>query len=89
MPAFNVFGNYWGREKVFEVPFASLDPTLDHLSAPLRDLVEDSARRVRLLNDTGYDTRATVREAQSLVARSRGKPYLAAHHGRKVIPDDA
>jgi hypothetical protein len=75
------------HKKVFGLPFASLDPTLDHLTAPLRDLVEHTARRVRSLKDTQYAARATVREAKSLVARSRGEPYLAADRGRKVIRD--
>ena len=75
-------------EKVFEVPFARLDPTLDHLTAPLRDLVELNAQRLRSLKDTQYATQVTVQETRSLLARSRGKPYLAALRGRKVIRDD-
>jgi hypothetical protein len=31
----------------------------------------------------------TGREARSLVARSRGKPYLAADRGHKVIGDNS
>jgi hypothetical protein len=76
------------ERKVFEIPFARLDPTLDHLSAPLRDLVELNAQRVRSLKDTLCATRLTVQEATSLVARSRGKPYLAVVRGRKIIRDD-
>ena len=80
---------YDGEEKkVFEIPFARLDPTLDHLNAPLRDTVEQNAQRVRSLKDTWCATQVTVQEARSLVARSRGKPYLAAVRGRKVIRDD-
>jgi hypothetical protein len=77
-----------GGEKIFEIPFARLDPTLDHLSAPLRELVEDTAQRIRSLKDTRYAAQATVQETRSLLARSRGKPYLAALRGRKVIRDD-
>jgi hypothetical protein len=36
-----------------------------------------------------YAARLTGREAGSLVARSRGKPYLAADRGRKVIRDNS
>jgi hypothetical protein len=75
-------------KKVFEIPFARLDPTLDHLTAPLRDMIEHNARRVRSLKDTLCATQATVQETRSLVARSRGKPYLAAVRGRKIIRDD-
>jgi len=77
-----------GGEKIFEIPFARLDPTLDHLSGPLRGLVEHNAQRVRSLKDTWCATRVTVQEARSLMARSRGKPYLAVVRGRKIIRDD-
>lgn len=75
-------------EKTFEIPFASLDPTLDHLKAPLREQVELNAQRVRSLTDALQAAKVTFGEAKSLVARSRGKPYLAVDHGRKVIRDD-
>src|SRR5262249_39661495 len=80
-----VFGD---GEKVFEIPFATLDPTLDHLSASLRDLVEHNAQRVRSLKGSWCATQVTVHETRSLVARSRGKPYLAVVRGRKIIRDD-
>jgi hypothetical protein len=75
-------------EKAFEIPFASLDQTLDHLSGEVRESVERTAWRVRSLTDTYEAAKVTVREAKSLVARSRGKPYLAADHGQKIIRDD-
>jgi hypothetical protein len=51
-------------------------------------MIEDGARQVRSLKDTYQATKVTIRETRSLVARSRGKPYLAADRGRKVIRDD-
>jgi hypothetical protein len=74
-------------EKIFEVPFASVDQTLDHLRPDYRAAVEQVARRIRSLRDVYYDATLTQRESRSLVARSRGKPYLAAGRGRKVIRD--
>lgn len=74
-------------EKVFDIPFASVDRTLDHLGPVLRATVEQCAQRVRSLKDVHYDAALTCRESRSLVARSRGKPYLAADRGRKVIRD--
>jgi len=74
-------------EKVFEIPFASVDQTLDHLTPDCRAAVEQCAQRIRSLKDVYYDATLTRRESQSLVARSRGKPYLAADRGRKVIRD--
>ena len=74
-------------EKVFEILFAKLDQTLDHLRPDTRELVELSAQRIRSLKDVCYDASLTWRESQALVARSRGKPYLAVDRGRKVIRD--
>lgn len=73
--------------KVFEIPFARLDPTLSHLTTEQRELVEDNSRLLRSVRDAMYAARLTTREARSLVARSRGRPYLAAERGRKVIRD--
>jgi hypothetical protein len=74
-------------DKVFEIPFVRLDQTLDHLRPDYRAAVEQCAQRIRSLKDAYYDATLTRRESQSLVARSRGKPYLAADRGRKVIRD--
>ena len=72
-------------EKVFEIPFAKLDQTLDHLRPDTRELVELCAQHIRSLKDVCYDASLTLRESQALVAR--WKPYLAADHGRKLIRD--
>lgn len=77
-----------GHKKIFEISFAEFDPTLDHLNPPLRDVVEHSARQIRSARDTYQAARFTMREAKSLVARSRGKPYLVSDRGRKVIRDE-
>jgi Domain of unknown function (DUF6894) len=77
------------EKQIFEIPFASLDQTPDHLTPDLREVVEHNARRIRSLKDALYDATVTVREAKSLVARSHGKPYLAVDRGRKVIRDDS
>jgi hypothetical protein len=74
-------------EKVFEIPFASVDHTLDHLTTVSRAAVEECAQHIRSLKAARYDASLTRRESRSLVAQSRGEPYLAADHGRKVIRD--
>jgi Domain of unknown function (DUF6894) len=71
--------------KIFEIPFAKLDQALDHLTLEYRDLVEHSARLIGSVQDIVYVATNTRREAQALVARSRGRPYLAVRHGRKVF----
>lgn len=77
-----------GQKKVFELSFAAHDRTLDHLSTQGRGTVEHSARQIRSVKDVCEAARASFREAASLVARSRGKPYLVSDRGRKVIRDD-
>ncbi|HLH97239.1 MAG TPA: hypothetical protein VKW08_19180 [Xanthobacteraceae bacterium] len=74
-------------ERVCDILFAKRDQTLDRLSPGLRVLVEECAERVRSFRDVYQALSLTRREAQSLVARSRGKPYLAVDQGRPVIRD--
>src|SRR5262249_7459587 len=76
-----------GAEKVFEILFASVDETLNHLRPDNRKLVELTAMRRRLFQDTLNATWITCRETQALLARSQGRLYLAADHGRKTIRD--
>lgn len=76
-----------GEGPLFDVLFASVDPTLDHLRRELRSLVEKVSQRKRALKDIANAANLTMRESQSLVARSRGKPYLIAENGRITIRD--
>jgi hypothetical protein len=78
---------YEGTRQVFQIPFASLDHTLDHLLPQYREMVELICEQRRSLNDVMHDVSITRREAQALVARSRGKPYLAANRGQKIVRD--
>jgi hypothetical protein len=71
--------------KIFEVPFVQLDPTLNCLSAESRGLVELACQRRRAVRDILDTLSATQRESAALIARSRGKFYLAAIEGEKVI----
>ncbi len=66
-----------------------VDPTLNHLTSEQRELVEHNSRLLRSLRNAVHAASLTGREARSLVARSRGKPYLAADRGRKVIRDNS
>jgi hypothetical protein len=76
-----------GGERVIELPFASLDPTLDHLRPEVRAMVETFCDRRRAVDETIYAVCITVRESQALLARSRGKLYVAARSGEKTIRD--
>lgn len=70
---------------VFEIPFASVDSTLDDLSPELRTMMERLCDRHRALNEVIHAAHLTVQESRALVALSRGKPYLAAAFGRTTI----
>ncbi|MFY9762482.1 MAG: hypothetical protein WB772_07170 [Xanthobacteraceae bacterium] len=72
---------------VIELPFASIDPTLDHLRPELRAMVEKFCDRRRSVDEMIHTARGTVRESQALVARSRGNLYVAARSGEKTIRD--
>lgn len=74
--------------RVFEIPFARLDETLDHLSPQWRSNIEDLCNRSRVLHETYNAARITMRESRALVARSCGKPYLATEAGRPIIRED-
>jgi hypothetical protein len=74
-----------GEGPLFDVLFASVDPTLDHLRRELRALVERASERKCALKDVVYACELNLRESRSLVARSRGKPYLIAENGELTI----
>jgi hypothetical protein len=74
-------------KKLFEILFATIDQTLDHLKPDNRKLVEITAVRRRSLQDTYRAASITCRESQALMARSRGKLYLATDQGEKTIRD--
>jgi len=81
----NVYEN--GEGPICTIPFASIDPTLDHVVPTLRTMVEAMSERKRLLSDVLHAVKVTVQESRALVARSRGKPYLASRFGRSTIRD--
>jgi len=74
-----------GDGPICTLPFASIDPTLDHLLPNLRTMVEAMSERQRLFREAVHAAGATVQESRALVARSRRKPYLASRFGRSTI----
>ena len=73
------------HERVFEIPFASVDRTLDHLAPQLRTMMEGLCERRLAFAEAAHDAAVTVREARALAARSRSKPYVATEFGRRTI----
>jgi hypothetical protein len=79
---------YEDATKLFELDFASLDHTLDHVKPGRRNQMEQLCRQRRLLSDAIHEAELSLREAHALLARSQGrKPHLAAVGGKKVISD--
>jgi hypothetical protein len=76
-----------GAGHIRGIPFASVDPTLDHLRPERRTTVETLSEQKRSLFEIIHAVTATVRESEALVARSRGKPYLASRFGKETVRD--
>ena len=76
---------YEDGKLVDQLLFASIDPTLAHLEPRLRASAERAAESQSGFHEALSDVRATLRESRALVARSRGKPYLATVAGAPTI----
>jgi len=74
-------------EPICQIPFARVDTSLDHLTPGCRDLVEAMAERKRVTAEVIHSVKATIQESRALVARARGKPYLASRLGKPIIRD--
>ena len=83
----DVFERGAGDCPICEIPFASVDPSLDHLAPDFRIMVESALEHRRRLSDVIHTVKETVRESRALVARARGKPYLASRFGKAIIRD--
>jgi hypothetical protein len=68
---------------LFQVPFAAVDRTIDHLDIETRNTVERLCRARRELAETVF--KATV-QGRAIWARTNGKPYLVTHRfGQEVV----
>jgi hypothetical protein len=50
-------------------------------------MVESMSARGRLLSDVIHNAEGTIQESRALVARARGKPYLASRFDKSIIRD--
>jgi hypothetical protein len=76
---------YEDGARVHELLFASIDPTLANLLPRLRATIEQASGKERALWGALSAVQATLRESRALVARSRGKPYLATVAGEPTV----
>lgn len=75
------------QRRVFEILFVTVDPSLNHLRSDSRITVEHGCEGQRSVGDAVFRSRDPTQESRALLARSRGKPYLAAEFGRRTIRD--
>jgi hypothetical protein len=69
---------------LFALPFAAVDPTLDHLTPPLRETIERLSDTKRDLAETVFSLQCLWSHQRQLQARMSGAPYLAAQNGRRL-----
>src|SRR5262249_44204760 len=77
-----------GDGPIYAIPFAGIDPTLDHLVPKLRTMVEAMCERKGLPGKVVPVVTAPRQEPRLLVARPRAKPYLPSRFGRSTIRDN-
>jgi len=72
------------HKPLFEVLFADLDDTLNHLSPELKANLKGVYRNAGRMNDTINDVRATLHQLKGTLARADHMPWLAAIDGRRL-----
>jgi len=70
---------------LFEVPFIAIDGTLSHLSPPLKKAMEELSQRCYALREAIAAARTVQIQAKAVMAKSRGRPHLAADHGEEIV----
>jgi hypothetical protein len=70
-----------GHKFLFEVLFATVDKTLDHLEPGLRKLIEKVSATIA---DTVEITRKSRLHRQAVAAARRRRPYLVVESGRHL-----
>ena len=73
------------EQTLFEIPLITLDLTLNHLSPLHRKAMEELSQRCYALREAIAQARLVRDQARALVAKSRGRPYLAADNGEGVL----
>lgn len=69
------------REPCFEILFAAVDESIDHLPGDIRRSLVDVSRNFASLSDAIHDVRMTLLQVRATLARSEGAPHLVALNG--------
>jgi hypothetical protein len=73
------------RGPLLVIPFAAVDPTLDHLGLRDRQLIERTSTLIGTLKATLVECTMTYLYSRALSARMRRRPYVVADRGRRVL----
>jgi hypothetical protein len=69
------------KERLFEVLFVTVDPTISHIRPEARRHIEESCVARRSLGRAAREAHATACRARAAIARSQGLPWLALVEG--------
>jgi hypothetical protein len=72
------------RAPRFEILFASVDETIEHLPKEIRRSVEEVSRKFASLSDAIADVRMSMLQVRTTLARSENAPYLVSLDGLRV-----
>jgi hypothetical protein len=72
------------NQRCFEVSFASVDATLDHLQPDLRQRIEQASSRVASLFEAINTVKGTIYEVKATQGRAKRVPYLVTLRGIRV-----
>ena len=73
------------EQTLFEIALITLDRTLSHLSPFHRKALEELSQRRYALSEAIAQASAVQVQARALIAKSRGRPYLAANQGDAIL----
>jgi hypothetical protein len=79
-----VIRNAEGKE-LFSLPFVAVDETIRHLNPDNRRLIQQTCEKRLALAEVMFASRIGVMRARAVIARSRARPYLAAHNGHSLM----
>ena len=71
--------------RLFEVAFVSHDPRVRRMHPSHQEKLEKLSERRCELAEAMDQSRAVKQQAKAVVAKARGKPYLAADEGEEVL----
>jgi hypothetical protein len=69
---------------LFELPFAQVDRSLDHLDLSTRRLFEQISETKRAFGETMFDARITLLRARALLDRLEGRPHIVTFNGLRL-----